>query len=153
MADVRRHPAVEKEVRIAAHPETVFSFFTDLEKMLRWKGIKATLDPRPGGVYYVDMNGKDQASGKYVEILPYSRIVFTWSWEGSHMPPGFTTVEVTFQSDEDDTIIRLRHIDLPEDQRSMHVEGWEHYLARLATAASGGNPGRDPWIPEKTEDN
>ena len=42
---------VEREVRIAARPETVFAFFTDPVKMLRWKGISATLDPRPGGIY------------------------------------------------------------------------------------------------------
>ena len=144
MADVKQQDAVEKEVRTAARPETVFSFFTDPDKMLRWKGIKPTLDPRPGGVYFVDMNGKDRASGKYVEIVPHSRVVFTWGWEDSHVPPGSTTVEVTLRSDGDGTIVRLRHIDLPEDQRAQHAEGWEHYLARLASAASGGDPGRDP---------
>jgi HipA-like kinase len=27
-----------------------------------------------------------------------------------------------------------------------HAHGWEHYLARLAVTAAGGDPGRDPWL-------
>jgi hypothetical protein len=27
-----------------------------------------------------------------------------------------------------------------------HARGWDHYLPRLATAASGTDPGVDPWI-------
>ena len=65
--------------------------------MLRWKGVSADLDPRPGGVYRVDMNGRDVAKGEYLEVVPHSRVVFTWGWEGeeSAVPPGSTTVEIT----------------------------------------------------------
>ena len=70
--------AVECEVRIAARPETVFSFFTDPDRMIQWKGIEATLDARPGGVYRVNINGRDVARGEYLEVTPHSRIVFTW---------------------------------------------------------------------------
>ena len=81
---------LEKEVRIAARPETIFSFLTDPEKMTRWKGKRAFLDPRPGGIYRVDINGRNIARGEYVEVVPYSRVVFTWGWEGdsSPLPPG-----------------------------------------------------------------
>ncbi len=40
---------LERVVRIAARPETVFSYFTDPKKMTLWKGISAQLDPQPGG--------------------------------------------------------------------------------------------------------
>ena len=136
---------LEQEVRIAARPETVFPFFTDPEKMTRWQGDSATLDPRPGGLYRVDMNGRDVARGQYVEVTPNSRVVFTWGWEGdkSPLPPGASTVEVTLTPDGDGTIVRLRHMGLPADQRDQHAEGWDHYLARLAIAGAGGDPGPD----------
>lgn len=139
---------VEQEVRIEARPETVFSFLVEPEKMLRWKGVSADLDPRPGGVYRVDMNGRDVAKGEYLEVVPHSRVVFTWGWEGeeSAVPPGSTTVEITLTPDGDGTIVRLRHVDLPQDQRQPHSEGWAHYIERLVTAAGGGDPGPDPWI-------
>ena len=53
MAQVLRPGAGELEVRIQAPPETVFEFFVDPEKMTRWKGTEAELDPRPGGRYRV----------------------------------------------------------------------------------------------------
>ena len=139
--------AVEREVRIAARPETVFPFFTDPEKMMRWKGISVTLDPKPGGVYRVDMNGHDVASGQYVEVVPFTRVVFTWGWEGKYsvVPPGSSTVEISLIPDGGGTIVRLRHLGLPADQRDPHQEGWEHYLARLTIVAEGRNPGPDPW--------
>ena len=74
----QKSEVLEREVRIAASPETVFSFFTDPDQMVRWKGKAATLDPRPGGIYRVDMNGSDIARGEYVEVEPPSRVVFTW---------------------------------------------------------------------------
>ena len=49
---------VEREVRIAARPETVFEFFTDPDKMVLWKGREADLDPQPGGIYRVEMGDR-----------------------------------------------------------------------------------------------
>ncbi len=139
--------AIELEIRIAASPETVFPFFTDPAKMVRWKGRTAELDPRPGGVYRVDINGRDIARGEYVEISPPHRVVFTWGWEseGHPLPPGTSRVEIVLTRDGDGTILRLRHLLLLPDQRDDHREGWQHFLPRLSIAAVGGDPGPDPW--------
>jgi len=135
--------ALEKEVRIDARPETVVPFFTDPAKMTRWKGRSATLDPRPGGTYRVDANGSNIARGEYLEVIPNSRVVFSWGWEGdgSPLPPGASTIEVTLEPDGDGTIVRLRHLGLPDGQRDAHSEGWDHYLARLVVSGAGGDPG------------
>ena len=53
MAQVLRPETCELEVRIQTRPDTVFEFFVDPEKMRRWKGTEAELDPRPGGTYRV----------------------------------------------------------------------------------------------------
>ena len=146
MAQAERTEATEHEVRIAATPETVFGFFTDPEKMTRWKGTSAKLDPRPGGIYRVDVSGRDIAVGEYVEVDPPRRVVFTWGWEGNeHVPPGSSTVEVTLTADGDCTIVHLVHRGLPQGHGPGHAEGWEHFLPRLEVAAAGGDPGPDPW--------
>ena len=147
MATTSSGDTVEKEVRIAAPPETVFSFFTDPALMVKWKGIEATLDPKPGGVYRVSINGRDIATGKYVEVVPHTRVVFTWGWEGegSAVPPGTSTVEITLVPDGSETIVRLRHLGLPQDQRDQHSQGWDHFMPRLVIAAEGRDPGPDPW--------
>lgn len=147
MATSQTADALEREVRIAARPETVFAFFTDSEKMLRWMGVSADLDPRPGGVFRINVTGRDDASGAYVEIVPYSRVVFSWGWEqeGHNVPPGASRVEITLTADGDGTIVRLRHLGLSLEDQEPHVHGWEHYLDRLAVAAAGGDAGVDPW--------
>ncbi len=147
MAEPSQSNAIEREIRIAARPEIVFAFFTDPQRMVRWKGLEATLDPRPGGIYRVDVTGTNVARGQYLEVVPNRRVVFTWGWEGEGqaIPPGASTVEVSLIPDGDGTILRLTHRDLPVEAQGAHAEGWEHYLPRLATAAAGGDPGPDPW--------
>jgi uncharacterized protein YndB with AHSA1/START domain len=137
--------AVEREVRIAARPEVVFAYFTDPVRMVQWKGTEAYLDARPGGIYRVNVTGREVARGEYVEIVPFSRIVFTWGWEEGPITPGSTTVEISLLPDGDGTILRLRHSGLDAQGQQSHAVGWEHYLARLALAAAGGDPGVDPW--------
>lgn len=59
---------VEREVGIRARPQTIFPFFTDPELMIRWIGTSVDVDPRPGGIYRVDIDGSHVARGEYVEI-------------------------------------------------------------------------------------
>jgi uncharacterized protein YndB with AHSA1/START domain len=133
-------------MRIKATPETIFPFFTDPEKMIQWKGASADLDPTPGGKYRCVMQNKFIALGEYVVVDPPHRVVFTFGWdvEGNPITPGSTTVEVTLTPDGDETIVQLRHSGLPDEQaRIDHGLGWQHYLERLAIAATGGNAGPD----------
>jgi uncharacterized protein YndB with AHSA1/START domain len=144
---------VEREVRIDAPPEVIFKFFVDPEQLIRWKGVEATLDPRPGGIYRVNVTGADVVRGEYVEVSPYERVVFTWGWEGegNPVPPGSSTVEITLVPDGAATLVRLRHHGLPGGPEDRHAEGWEHYLARLAGVAAGRDAGPDPWVQSADE--
>jgi uncharacterized protein YndB with AHSA1/START domain len=137
------------EVRIAAPPEVVFHYFTDPARMVDWMGVAAVLDPRPGGTFRIDANGRDIVVGEYLEVLPPRRVVFTWGFEGTEriLAAGATRVEVTLEPDgADGTRLVLVHHDLPEPARAGHEAGWTHYLARLAPVAGGAPPERDPWI-------
>lgn len=139
--------AIEREVRIAAQPETIFPFFTDPELFARWGGV-ATLDPRPGGIFRNCVNDEHIARGEYVVVDPPRRVVFTWGWEAadSVVAPGASTVEVTLTPDGDCTLVRLVHSDLPSiESADSHAAGWEHYLQRLRIIGEGGDPGPDPW--------
>jgi hypothetical protein len=109
-------------------------------------GTEATLDPRPGGIYRVNVSGHERVRGEVIELVPDRRLVFTWGWEDHvlSVPPGASTVEISLEPDGDGTLVRLTHRDLPQDMRAFHRLGWEYSLPRLATAAEGGDPGRDP---------
>jgi Activator of Hsp90 ATPase homolog 1-like protein len=55
----RPQPAgpVTVERRVAASPATVFSFFTDRDRWLRWQGVDATIEPVPGGAFRMNVRG------------------------------------------------------------------------------------------------
>jgi uncharacterized protein YndB with AHSA1/START domain len=132
---------------IRARPSTVFSFFTDPNRWLSWQGMTAEIDARPGGIFRMNVRGDGWASGEFVTVAPYERIVFTWGWEGddSPVPPGSSTVEVTLRPlGAEHTELTLTHHGLPPPALDVHREGWNHYLDRLTIRAAGGDPGPDP---------
>jgi uncharacterized protein YndB with AHSA1/START domain len=138
---------VRVQVRIAAPPEIVFPYFTDPVRMVDWFGVGALLDPRPGGTFSVDVNGRDTVAGEYVEVDPPRRVVFTWGFAGGGRATaaGSTRVEVTLEPDGEGTLVVLQHHGLSGTAATSHEEGWAHYLARLAPVAAGAPPVPDPW--------
>ena len=142
-----QHDAVVVERRIAARPEIIFPYLIDPEKMTQWHAVTAELDPRPGGLFRVNITGVSVARGTFVEVSPNQRVVFTWGWENPDMGPGpgESTVEITLTTDGDATIVRIHHYGLSAEQGTGHEAGWEHYADRLAVVAAGGDPGPDPW--------
>jgi uncharacterized protein YndB with AHSA1/START domain len=140
----------ERTISIAASPQTVWEFFVDPEKLRRWKGMKAELDPTPGGIYRCEVIPGHTARGEFVELDPPHRLVFTWGWENeSAVPPGTSTIEVELTPEGDGTSLHFVHRDLPGAEAvESHAHGWDHYLPRLAIAAGGGDPGEDPWLTE-----
>lgn len=148
MESVPETSVVEHRVRIASSPETVFGYFTDPAKIVRWIGTEATLDPRPGGACRITLNEASVVLGEYLVVEPYRRIVLTWGWEQAwfSMPPQSTQLEISLTPDGEDTVLVLSHGRLPgADAFAASQAGWGHYLPRLRVAAEGGNPGRDPW--------
>jgi uncharacterized protein YndB with AHSA1/START domain len=144
-ADPQAH-VVELELRLGAPPEEVFPYLVDPERYVQWQGVRAELDPRPGGVYRVWMDAHTVASGEYLAVDAPERVVFTWGWEGSdQVPPGSTTVELTLRADGDQTVLRLRHSGLPDEQAAfMHREGWMSFGERLRLVIRGEDPGPMP---------
>jgi uncharacterized protein YndB with AHSA1/START domain len=126
--------AIEITQRIDAPPEIVFSYLTDSARFIQWMGIGAALDARPGGRYRIDVDGEHIASGEYQEIDPPRRLVMSWGWEGHPtVPPGSTTVEITLTSEKGATLLRLRHLGLPDEaERRQHTAGWNQYIGQLS---------------------
>lgn len=142
---------IEREIEIAASPETVWELLTDPEEATRWMGLTATFELHRGGLYRVEVLPGDVARGEFVEIDPPRRLVFTWGWEsrGHVVPPGSTTVEFELVPSGEGTTLRFRHRDLPTaDSVAKHTRGWTHYLERLVVVAAGGDPGRDGYLTE-----
>ena len=134
-----------RETHIAAPPAAVFALLTDPEKILRWMGTEAEVEPHPGGLYLVNVTGARVARGYFREVVPVHRLAYSFGWDGSEeVPPGSSLVEIDLIEQPDGTLVRFSHSGLPNaEQCASHAEGWTHYIDRLTTVAAGRDPGPD----------
>lgn len=139
------------EIEIDAPPEDVFEYFVRPDLLVRWMGDFASLSPVDGGLFAVDINGV-LIRGSFVRIEPHSLIEIAWGEAGNDdMPPGATRVTVRFTRRGEKTLVQLEHTGLSEREASKHAIGWPHFVQRLRLAASGGDPGADPWATSPPE--
>jgi uncharacterized protein YndB with AHSA1/START domain len=138
---------VRREQHVPAPPAVLFALLTDPEKIVRWMGTEANVEPQPGGLYLVNVTGARFARGSFREVVPVHRLAYSFGWDGSEVvPPGSSLVEIDLVEQPDGTLLRLTHTGLPTaEQCAGHAEGWAHYLGRLAELAAGRDPGLDPW--------
>lgn len=138
---------VERTIHVNAPADVLYELLTDAEHFAAWMATAAQLDPRPGGVIRWTHLSGDSCSGRFVELVPGRRIVFTYGWERAdvEIPPGSTTVEITLVPAGQGTTLRLVHRGLAGPMADAHSGGWAHYLGRLAKVAEGGDPGPDAF--------
>jgi uncharacterized protein YndB with AHSA1/START domain len=126
---------VEASIHIDASPETVYEYFTRADAMTTWMGQYASLDPTPGGLFAVDIEGT-AVRGRYLELDPPHRIVVTWGFAGSdELPAGASTLQIDLVDDGGGTRVDIVHSGLPVARAERHRAGWDHFLARLQAAA------------------
>jgi len=141
--------AVIHELVLPASAEQVFDMFTDPQLLVRWIGISAELQPRPGGRFRFEITAGQFCEGQYLVVERPGRLVFTWGWTdpGFGLSPGTSRVEVTLTRTGEDvgrTRLRLVHTGLAGDLGLLHDDGWSRFLARLTAAAAGGEPAAYP---------
>jgi uncharacterized protein YndB with AHSA1/START domain len=138
--------AITVERRVAAAPEHVYRYLTDEAWWSRWQGIGTTLEAAPGGDLRIRMGDGNVACGRFVDLVPNRRVVFTWGWQDAAygVAPGSSTVAIDLLPDGDGTLVRLTHSGLPPAAREPHLGGWERYVGRLAACAEDREPGPDP---------
>jgi uncharacterized protein YndB with AHSA1/START domain len=131
---------IERQIFINAPPETVFRFLVDPELMAQWIGVLHSLDPRPGGLFQVEVSCGNVARGAYTEVTPARRVAFSWGWDSDDQslaltPPGTSLVEIELEPKDRGTLLRLRHSGLPDVTIPIHRDRWSLYLDRLQVAA------------------
>lgn len=131
---------IEREIFIAAAPETVFGFLVDPVSMAEWFGISHTVEAHPDGVFRVEVSRGNVGRGVFTEVIPHRRVAFTWGWESGDpsltaLLPGSSLVEIDLEPRNGGTLVRLRHSGLPESLQRIHGERWSHHLARLEEAS------------------
>ena len=95
-----------------------------------------------GGHYRLIIDEPDfsaQAAGVFSHVEPNKRLIYSWQWNGDGE---ITEIDVTFRENTlQTTDLRLLHSGFVNaDQLTMHDQGWDAYLAALASliATSSG---------------
>ncbi len=136
---------IEQRIRIAASPETVWSFWTDAERLCEWWGSAAEVVPEPDGIFRVTMSPDGPVMrGSFIVLEPFRRLVFSFGWEnnapGEPLAPGSTTVEVVLSPADGDTELVLRHSLVPSKHADDHAKGWALFAGeRLPAAVAKAN--------------
>lgn len=90
-------------------------------------------DPRVGGTFRIVMRDGERDvphHGTYLELMPHSRIVFTW--QSPHSVEG-SLVTLTLAPEGDGTHVSLRQDRFASEALCEgHRKGWTHILAELA---------------------
>jgi uncharacterized protein YndB with AHSA1/START domain len=128
---------------LRAPRERVFAAWTRPDLMARWffpgDGWTAaiTCDLRVGGRYEIAMRdaegGRHRQFGEYREIVPVSRLVFTWTCPELGVTDSVVIVELSAHGKEGErTELQLTH-QLPDEPniRRGHEEGWVGCLGNL----------------------
>ena len=122
------------ELAIAAPARVVWELLTTADGLVRWVGPEATAEAMPGGELRWTHPDGSTVVGRFVELVPHERVVFTYGWEDGRMgvPPESTTVEIDLSEREGITHLRLVHRGLPPEAIEPHEHGWAYFLGRLA---------------------
>jgi len=118
------------QVTIAAPIEVVWAHLTTAEGLVRWVGPEATADPAPGGALRWTHPDGATVVGRFVELVPHRRVVFTYGGEDGRLgvPPESTTVEIDLVEEAGATTLRLVHHGLPPETVPDHQQGWAYFL-------------------------
>ncbi len=145
MATAPTGAAESLEIRrtIAAPREKVFRAWTEPAAVKQWfppSGYEAAptdIDLRPGGTYRWGLRKLPDgepfwSTGKFEEVDPPRRLVYTWLWSGA--PDSKTTrVTIDFHDRNGKTEVVLRHDRFTDvDMRNQHEQGWTHCFDQLA---------------------
>jgi uncharacterized protein YndB with AHSA1/START domain len=136
-------PSLTLQRRLNAAPAKVFRAWAEPAQILKWmhpsgnEMIHAEVDARVEGRFQLVMRGADGAehavSGRYLEVVPDAKLVFTWTWKSTPERESRVTVALRPDGPEGDrTLLTLTHEQfVDEETRDAHATGWTSVLDGL----------------------
>ena len=93
--------------------------------------VKAETDLRVGGKYRFSFKKDDgeyfEVGGVYREVVPNTRLVFTWAWHST--PERESVVTISIKPEGERTLLTLHHAQFADQAaRDSHERGWSGML-------------------------
>jgi uncharacterized protein YndB with AHSA1/START domain len=133
--------------RFEATPARVFQAWTQPEALRRWwcpagwLPVDIAVDFRVGGGYRLSMVRESgvrrvTVEGRFLEIQPVQKLVYTWRWDGAFPDLPETRVTVEFRPVRGGTDLTLQQESLPMPVCVRHATGWLDAFARIERLTS-----------------
>src|SRR3972149_6062865 len=135
---------IVKTFTLDAPVERVYRAFTERRDLEEWLAAPYEIDAREGGAFaFGQMADGHTTSGKFVEVVPNKRLVYTWSFtvidpKTRKVLPNWsedrpTKVEITFERAGKGTKVTIRHEGFPEAATEYwpHEVGWEMLVGEV----------------------
>ena len=133
-----------KSIWIDAPPEVVFPYLTESDKMAKWCGVSAELDPVPQGIYRLDMGGAGVMEGRFIRVEPVTFVSFEVDPPAGTEAPT-SLIEISISPEVGGSRVEIRQYGLEAPFDLMASRGWDHHAARLSVVAEGGAVGEDSF--------
>jgi uncharacterized protein YndB with AHSA1/START domain len=133
--------------RFQATPERVFAAWTRPDALrlwwcpAGWHPAEVEVDLRAGGSYRLSMNKASSnrpvtVHGRFLEVKPPRKLVYTWLWDGAFPQMPETRVTVEFRAVAGGTELSLRQEDLALPYCVQHLSGWLAAWDRITQVVS-----------------
>ncbi len=133
-------------LNVTFHASTthIFDAFHKPEILIQWfapgnvKVLQIMSNFTEGGRYRIQMTeptGQQYTlTGEYTRILANEKLVMSWAWEDNDEESIITTVDIEFESKDDNTTqLTLVHSGfVNEQERDQHQQGWMACFEKLA---------------------
>lgn len=137
--------------RLSAPPKVVWRAWTEPDLMKLWfgsdpvgKGVSAQADLRVGGSFEVTFRNSDGTeftpSGRYLEVEPFRRLVFTWIWKDK--PDAEERISVEFHPEDRETRMVFDHSQIDPATSHNYEVGWNTCFDKLARVVDSLRPVR-----------
>ena len=126
---------------VNASPAVVYRAFTNATALREWLAEVASVDPRPGGRFFLAWNSGYYAIGEFTKIQQEKEVAFTWKGRDD---PGPTKVRLTISPlDNGMTSFILEHLDLNNqaewaDSFAQIEKGWTVGIRNLVSEIEEG---------------
>jgi uncharacterized protein YndB with AHSA1/START domain len=107
---------------VAASNEELYRAWLSSDLHTAMTGGHAAIDPAVGGEFTA---WDGYIHGRNLELEPFSRIVQTWRTTQFTAVDPDSQIEVTFESHDGGTLVRVRHSGVPSEQLGYENGGWQ----------------------------
>src|SRR6195952_2763512 len=117
----------KKYYHLPATPEEIYTALTNPLTIELWTGEAAEMSTEPGSEFSL---WEGSIVGKNLEFEENKKIIQQWYFDGQ---PEDSIVTIKLHNDGTETSVELRHTNIPDDEYTGFVEGWdESYFGSLA---------------------